>query len=46
MHAKDHINITIDKGLLVRVRKMAEAESRNLSNMIEYLLRKAVEDNK
>lgn len=46
MHAKDHINITIDKGLMKVIREMAEAESRNLSNMIEYLLRKAVADSK
>lgn len=46
MQTKERINITVDKDLLVRVREMAEAEHRNLSNMIEYLLRKAVADSK
>lgn len=37
-------NISIDENLLARLKEMAIEEGRSLSNLIEFLLRKAVED--
>lgn len=37
-------NISIDEDLLARLKEMAVKEGRSLSNLIEFLLRKAVED--
>lgn len=39
---KAKINITLDEKLLAEIRKMAEDQNRNLSNMIEVLLQKVV----
>ena len=39
---KSKINITIDEKLLERVRELAKAENRSLSNMIENLLLEVV----
>lgn len=36
-------NFTIDEALMETIRKMAEEENRNVSNMVEVLLREAVE---
>lgn len=47
---KAKVNISIDEKVEATVRKMAEKESRNFSNMIEFLVRthpeyqKAVEE--
>lgn len=43
---KTNQNISIDAELLEKLRIMAEEDGRSLSNMIEFLLRKAVEDRK
>lgn len=40
---KDKINFTIDEELMRRIRQLAEAENRNLSNMVETLLTEAME---
>lgn len=39
---KDRINITLDEKLLAQIKAMAESQNRNLSNMIECLLREAL----
>lgn len=39
-------SISIDEQLLETIREMAAEQGRTLSNMIEFLLRKAVEDSK
>lgn len=41
---KTNQNISIDENLLADLRQMAEDEGRSLSNLIEYLLRKAIKD--
>ena len=43
---KKAFSITIEKDLYYRLKEMAEKEGRTLSNLIEFLLRKAVEDSK
>lgn len=43
---KKPFSITIEEDLYNRLKELADQEGRNLSNLIEYLLRKAVEDSK
>ena len=42
MATKEKVNFTIDKEIMDKIRKMAEAQNRNLSNMIEVLLKEAL----
>ena len=44
--AKEHIAFTIDHDVLERIRAMAEAHNRNLSNMVETLLKQALDINR
>lgn len=39
---KEKVNFTIDEALMETIREMAESENRNVSNMIEVLLREAL----
>lgn len=39
-------NISIDKDLMQQVIVMAKEEGRSVSNMIEFLIRKAIESNR
>lgn len=43
---KKAISVTIEESLYNHLKKLAVADGRNLSNLIEFLLRKAVEDRK
>ena len=40
---KEKVNFTIDEALMETIREMAEFENRSVSNMIEVLLRIALE---
>lgn len=40
---KEKVNFTIDEALMETIRKMAEFENRSVSNMLEVLLREALE---
>lgn len=43
---KEKVNFTIDEALMETIREMAEFENRSVSNMIEVLLRIALEQRK
>lgn len=40
---KEKVNFTIDEAIMETIRQMADAENRNVSNMIEVLLQYALE---
>ena len=40
---KQAINITMDKDLLAKLEALAKEQSRNRSNMIEFLVKAAIE---
>lgn len=43
---KKRFSISMDEELVERLQKMADEEGRPLSNLIEFLIRKAIESNR
>ena len=43
---KEHVSITIDSDILEKVREIAEADDRSLSQYINLVLKKHLEDRK
>lgn len=43
---KTALTVTIDHELLLKIKELAEKENRKISNLVETLLYKAINDNK